>query len=63
MAEFHDAKYWSDRADHLRKTVDGLEDAEAKQVLLDMAVLYDRFAKTAAGRTALIKLHLWQLGH
>ena len=50
MAEFHDAKYWQDRADYLRKTTEGLEDLEAKQVLLDMATLYERFAKQRKAR-------------
>jgi hypothetical protein len=46
----NDAKHWRDRAAEMRVLSDGMKDAEARLLLLDLANDYDKLANRAGGR-------------
>ena len=52
MSHINDPKHWRYRAEEARAMAESLTDPEAKQMMLNVAVEYERLAKRAEERSA-----------
>jgi hypothetical protein len=53
MPQTYDPKFWRDRAAHARGLAQTVEDPETRQVLLEIARLYDQVTERAINLTVI----------